>query len=328
MIETTTTEQNAELPTLEVSVDWAPAYELLLSFLVFVWRGKHVLVELGQSWVADVKHRLPSDFAQRVSLARGGGKSQPEDDLLGLLVRTCPVARDAATWVDWLAHLSAGEAYELLAPELPDSGLRLPRDFVTWRDRMAGLLGTWNSCYFGEVDPRMLDGLRADAERVRSLVGTMPPRDLIEQVTNGISIEPGPGTWRIALTPQHHLRPYNNDCLIADGMLVFYPAEVLPTPADAPPTALLRLTRGLSDESRLRILRYLSGGPRSLTDVARFAGLSQPTVHHHLTQLRAAGLIRLHYSLTSPVRYSLRTHALEQLSRALGSYLEPSGGSS
>ena len=69
------------------------------------------------------------------------------------------------------------------------------------------------------------------------LIGTLPPRDLIEQVTNGMSIEPGLGTWRIELTPQHHLRPYNNDCPLVDGLCILYPLDVLPTPPDSPPPA-------------------------------------------------------------------------------------------
>jgi DNA-binding transcriptional ArsR family regulator len=85
----------------------------------------------------------------------------------------------------------------------------------------------------------------------------------------------------------------------------------------------MRLTRGLGDESRLRILRFLATSPRSLTEVARFADLSQPTVHHHLTQLRSAGLVRVHCSLSTPVRYTLRPHALERLVQQLGTYLEP-----
>ena len=106
--------------------------------------------------------------------------------------------------------------------------------------------------------------------------------------------------------------------------MLLYPADVLASPPDEPPVGLLRLTRGLSDESRLRILRFVSGGPRSLTEVARFAGLSQPTVHHHLTQLRTAGLVRVHCTLAGPVRYSLRAHSLDQLSRQLGTYLHTS----
>jgi DNA-binding transcriptional ArsR family regulator len=314
-----------QISQLEVSIDWAPAYELVVSLEVFVFRGKHVLVELGQSWADDVRSRLPADFVQRANHAGNGFKGKHEDDLLMLLVRACPGNREASAWLDWLSELSPGEAYEALAHQLPETGPRLPRDFVDWRDRTASLLRAWNASYFGEVEPEVLEGLQRDAERVRGLIGTLPPRDLVEQVTNGMSIEPGPGTWRVELVPQYHLRPYNHDCPLADGIMILYPAEILPPPPDAPPLALMRLTRGLGDESRLRILRFLSEGPRSLTEVARFAGLSQPTVHHHLSQLRSAGLVRIHCSLSSPMRYSLRTHALEQLALALGSYLEPGG---
>jgi DNA-binding transcriptional ArsR family regulator len=87
---------------------------------------------------------------------------------------------------------------------------------------------------------------------------------------------------------------------------------------------LRRLTHALSDESRLRMLRFLANGPATMTEVARFAGLSQPTVHHHLVQLRAAGLVRIHFTLSSPTRYSLRPHALDVLAQQLGAYLTPS----
>ena len=73
----------------------------------------------------------------------------------------------------------------------------------------------------------------------------------------------------------------------------------------------MRLTHALSDESRLRMLRFVADGPCTLTEVARFIGLSQPTVHHHLVQLRAAGLVRVHFAVSGPSRYSLRPHALD-----------------
>jgi DNA-binding transcriptional ArsR family regulator len=112
--------------------------------------------------------------------------------------------------------------------------------------------------------------------------------------------------------------------VIHDGVIILYPcdAAVVPT-AEMPPAPLLRLTRALSDESRLRMLRFLARTPSSsLTEVSRFAGLSQPTVHHHLTQLRAAGLVRIQFGPSGPNRYSLRPHALEQLAEQLGDYLE------
>src|SRR6476659_1449125 len=48
---------------LDVAVDWASAYELLVSFVTFAERDKHTLDELGPDWLPHVRHALPADFA-------------------------------------------------------------------------------------------------------------------------------------------------------------------------------------------------------------------------------------------------------------------------
>ena len=308
---------------LRVQVDWAPAYELVLSLICLVCFPKHSLLEVGATWAQDTRRLLPGDLGARLSRKNAAAAlSLKEDDLLMLLVRFCPEEpRDAATFLSWLENLSAGDAYEILAPHLPDAGPRLPRDFVDWRDRCADVLNTWNAVYFGTIDPAILDGLRACADGVRRRLKS-PPQALIEDVTNGILVEPAAGPLTVTLVPQYHERPYNHEAVEQAGIIIMYPAEIQPPNAESPPPRLMRLTHALGDESRLRILRFVADGPRTLTEVARFIGLSQPTVHHHLVQLRAAGLVRVHYNASTPSRYSLRPHALDQLSDQLGTYLQ------
>jgi DNA-binding transcriptional ArsR family regulator len=309
---------------LQVGVDWAPAFELLASFIAFTHSGnKHSLQELGTAWVAQVQQQLPPDYAPRLrhNGASSSTKAKHDHDLLILLAHACPGERDADSWLDWLAQLSPGAAYEAVAGLVADTGSVLPRDFTTWRERIVDLLRTWNTHYFRTFDPAVLAALRADADDVRAQLDSASPGELVEQVTNGIWIESD--MRQVLLVPQHHLRPYNHDCPLTEGQILLYPAELECDPADGPSAALMRLTHGLGDESRLRILRFLATSPRSLTEVARFGGLSQPTVHHHLTQLRSAGLVRVHSSLSTPVRYTLRPHALERLVQQLGRYLEP-----
>ena len=48
----------------------------------------------------------------------------------------------------------------------------------------------------------------------------------------------------------------------------------------------------LSDPSRLRILSMLFEREASITGLAKALGLTPATVHHHITRLRKAGLIR------------------------------------
>ena len=306
----------------ELLVDWAPAYELLISLWTFVSFRLHALLELGPTWVRDVQSRLPSELAARLSRKNVATAIKHEDDLLTLLVRACPGERDARGFLDWFASLTPGAAYEALYPLLAESGPRLPRDFSAWRDRVLEILAAWDQAYFQHIDPEILRGLRAHAVALSARASSEPARDLVEEVTNGILMEPTPDLRSVTLVPQYHERPYNHDAAGLGGPIVLYPADVLATPAAVPPSGLVRLTRALSDESRLRILRFVADGPCTLTEVARFIGLSQPTVHHHLVQLRAAGLVRVHFVMASPSRYSLRPHALEQLSGQLGAYLQ------
>jgi DNA-binding transcriptional ArsR family regulator len=309
---------------LRVAVDWAPAYELLLSLGCFVTFAKHRLLELGEPWVDDVRRRLPAGMAARLSRQNAAmSMKHKEYELLLLLVRACPPERDAQSFIKWLEQLSAGDAYEAVAPRLPDGGPQLPRDFLSWRDRVVNVLHVWDDTYFKGMDPAILRGLEEEANAVRCRL-ECSPQALIEEMTNGIHVEPGEEPTTVTLVPQYHERPYNTDVCEQGGVVILYPADICLPTDDQPPSRLLRLTHALSDESRLRTLRFVADGPRTLTEVARFIGLSQPTVHHHLVHLRAAGLVRVHFVANSPSRYSLRPHALDQLSDQLGRYLQQS----
>ncbi|NTW42311.1 MAG: winged helix-turn-helix transcriptional regulator [Cellulomonadaceae bacterium] len=68
----------------------------------------------------------------------------------------------------------------------------------------------------------------------------------------------------------------------------------LEAPRSASPAALApaaRLFHGLSDPSRLTILRHLALGPHRVVDLVAHLGLAQSTVSQHLACLRACGLV-------------------------------------
>lgn len=54
---------------------------------------------------------------------------------------------------------------------------------------------------------------------------------------------------------------------------------------------MVLLLKALADESRLRILGLLASGERSVDELAELLGLRSPTVSHHLSKLREAGLV-------------------------------------
>lgn len=84
----------------------------------------------------------------------------------------------------------------------------------------------------------------------------------------------------------------------------------------------IRLLGALADPARLAIVRQLAAdGAVCACDVAPAAGLSQPTISHHLRVLREAGVVRGERRGTW-IWYALEPAASERLA-ALGASLRP-----
>jgi DNA-binding transcriptional ArsR family regulator len=154
--------------------------------------------------------------------------------------------------------------------------------------------------------------------------------EVIEEVTSGISFDIPLGVTRVVLVPSVVTRPLS---LIdgSRGTLVVYfgvADEFINGDPEAPPSWLVNMFKALSDEKRLRILRRLGEGVTTLDELTELLSLSKSTVHHHIGQLRAAGLIRVHMdndeSKTKQRHYSLRPQSLTEARAFLDSYLSTS----
>ena len=66
-------------------------------------------------------------------------------------------------------------------------------------------------------------------------------------------------------------------------------ASVVDVPDDL--RELRRFHKVLADANRLRIVRRLSDGPATVTELIEHVGLSQPLVSWHLSKLREIGLV-------------------------------------
>jgi len=300
-----------------VEVDWAEAYELIASLRAYVATQEHKTLEIGEKWVKDVRARITPTFTAELAAY----KELPLGKKLEVLLWQCPGERDAPSFVRWLAGLSPGALYELVAPYTASDSMALLRDLGAQRDQLAHLLHAWDEQYFRALDRAILDGLAADAAAKRALLAVMAPDTLAETATGGVYLAPIADVDVVVLVPQFHYRPWNLYGMHGRVRINLYPADALPPAPGEPPPALLRLTRALADESRLRILRFLATAPRGFTDVVHDSGLAKSTVHHHLVALRAAGLVRVHDDGNGPVTYSLRPPALQELGERLGSYL-------
>lgn len=191
------------------------------------------------------------------------------------------------------------------------------------RDRIVSALAKFRQEVFGPYEADFGPKLARDARATKVLAKDMAPVELIETVTNGLVYRPEPGVRRLVLVPSVVMRPW---CLIAeyDGNLILsYPAadENLTADSQEAPPWLVKVLKALADEKRLRILHRLGQGEASLDDLTELLGVAKSTVHHHVGQLRGAGLVRVVTGGSTDSRYALRPAVYPEISEILEEYV-------
>jgi len=301
-----------------IEMDYTPAYELVCSFMVFATKKWMNNLDLGRSWLRRTEEAVQRSFLDKLH----EDKQYPlaDFDMLYLIIWLRPHGQqdDAESFLHWLRTIDTEELRTLLSPYVGKSPIL--RHLQKFTQRYVELLTLWNDQYFRHVDPAESAVLIDDFEEKRALQRKLDPETLHELATSGGMIDPAAGLSLVVLTPTLHFRPLNNYCHYNGLAITQYAVDLPPEDDETPPLSLMRLTRALSDESRIRILRFLAEEQRSFTDIYKYSKLSKGTVHHHLIMLRAAGLVCTHM-LGYQQRYSIRTEGTAELKLFLESYI-------
>lgn len=148
------------------------------------------------------------------------------------------------------------------------------------------------------------------------------PGELVVEATNGYELSEDLPVDRVLLLPSYWFRPWLIINRVDGTEVLTSPVadEHLALPSAAPPPALVKLTKALGDEGRLRLLRRMGGGPITLADAMDELDLAKTTAHHHLSILRQAGLVVIRGEGRDS-RYALRAHAPTAAAKALEEYL-------
>jgi len=303
--------------------DYSPVYELYISLKAFVESRRHALIDLGKDWAIKVRHGLEKDFLAKLGHIKHDLRFPI---IVPSLVWKTPTTyrQDVGAYLNWLSSLSANDVFSLYQASARAEILNRCPDFQQARDQMVEVLNLWYEQYYSSVEPELAPRLAEIAERQKTAAQGANPEDFIEQLTFGLRMQPILTTRTVVLIPQYHYSPWNVYDLIHGSLIIYYPANIDTSEPGKPSLSLLRLTRALSDENRLRIMRFLSEGQRSFTEVVRFSGLAKSTVHHHLVALRASGLVRILVADGNPGntdRFTLRPGVAEYVAEQLGGYL-------
>ncbi len=200
---------------------------------------------------------------------------------------------------------------------------------VEFRDRLVNALSRFSDEVFSRHQEEFGSAITRAATARRAMATRDSAKDVIEQVTNGLDYEIPLGVTRVVLVPSVVLRPLSLIDRHREMLLVFYALadDFLINNPEAPPAWMVRFYKAMSDEKRLRILRRLSEGDTSLDELTTMLDISKSTVHHHITILRAAGLIRIQIGPNDKGKdakcYGLRPQAFEDASAFLESYMRP-----
>ena len=346
--------------TIEVS----PAYELLQSIVAALDDDEAETYEIGAEWINEVRSRAGDEligrirsvshdnadtFIHLVSLVYDTPAPRDVDAFLAHLRETDAdeiklhvvqfYARETRrmTPPGTIRAAVAGDAearQEFLRTSHPDwepwtdyLGRMLDIDSERLKSDLIEVLEAWNDRIWKPESLTVMPILERDAEAKRDLARELPIDRFVTAATNGVEFAPRPGVERVVMVPSFINRPLVTYNEFGETFIIIYPVadESVSAEADTPPLRLVRLSKALGDEKRLRILRALADGERTLMELAEMFGVAKTTMHHHMIVLRSAGLVSVG---VGSKRYRLRHETVPDVGALLSGYLGAATGPS
>lgn len=351
----TTTRPAGSVPTLRV--DPRPAYEFILSLVAYATPQRVDSYDIGPEWFQRIGAVVSDELRERIArvtrgcehllcrlfgIAHGLEPPASADALIEAVERLDP-ARLRLTLLgyyakrtrrrvppDVIAAAAEGDASAQRrlvadASDGPECERALAATLATEPAALHALLlevlRGWRDAAWDEHLDTAWPVIEREADRLRALAAQMPVDRLVNEATSGADVLPAPGIDTVEIYPTWVLRPWTiqweHESTLILGVSV--PPEQLSADPDEPPDRLVRLTRALGDERRLRILRRLTAGDYSLQELSDHFAIPKTTLLHHLVILRSVGIVRV--AAGSNGRYSLRPGMPLELHRLLDGYL-------
>ena len=296
-----------------VAVEWGLAYEALVGLALFIGGEPETTYEVGPAWFKAVRRKASPELREAArtlvgtegysmvgltGLARESGGRRVADlvarlradgsgEVKSALLHCDRPMREALARGDEVAKREFLKRQPKHLREVMKRSLeRDPRDLATGT---ADLVERWDREVFAELGPPLEGELKASAQSTSRLSHQLPAERLIVKVTRGVEYRTEPWIDSVVLVPTVLNRPWVDITEHGATKYLYYPAG---RDAAAPDVELVEVYKALGDETRLRILRLLSTGVTSLSEIAEKLGLAKSTVHGHMVVLRVAGLTR------------------------------------
>lgn len=272
----------------QVVFEFSPLYELVNSLELFLNKKSLKNVELGSDWIDNIQSKLDT-----ANFDLGNPKDLPDFTYLYLFIWQSPEKENIDLFLQWLKSLQPGSLYEKLFSYISET---LPADLSEIRDQYVEIIDKWNRLYFSNLDSNIMDCLRQSVINLDQLIDTRDPVLFVEKISGGLKIEAYEGLRQVIMTPTYHTNPLITIRKLKNVAHILYPVDLPETDPTGPSKKLVRITKALADENRLKIVKLLREGPKTFTEILQHFTISKSTVHHHVMLLRTAGLISSYHT--------------------------------
>ncbi|MBL1120138.1 winged helix-turn-helix transcriptional regulator [Streptomyces sp. 110] len=255
----------------------------------------------------------PAEYCALLMLDTGETPVEAIDLYRSVLSRSTPIEPSGAerSAVEGFAGAFAERVFELL------------RDPAGCKQRLLTFLNAYLEKVFVPIAPAIEVAVCRAAESTEKILAMQPTLASIEALTGGYTLSSALKMDTIDLAPSVFIYPFmaqRMDQGHGRALIVFGVRDDATTGfQESNPEHLLDAMKALANPHRLQILRLLLERPALSGEFTRLLDLSQPTVHHHLAQLRSCGLIRQE-RVPEGMLYSFRPEAAELLVADLAQY--------
>jgi len=182
------------------------------------------------------------------------------------------------------------------------------------KSHLTTLMQGWYETIIKPDESYTLSILKKDFEARSIMKEKLTPEKFVEWTTGSI-YAPEPTVTDVLLIPQYIYRPWTVGADDINTKIFYYPVsdESIIDGNDIyiPPFALVQGYKALGDEMRLKIIKFLYEGDATLQDLTGKLNIAKSTVHHHLSLLRAARIVRTvnsMYHLNKDNLFAIESH--------------------
>jgi biotin operon repressor len=164
--------------------------------------------------------------------------------------------------------------------------------------------------------------LERDQKEKEQWLKNQSPKEIVLHAA-GVDYKPEPGITKVLLIPHHIYRPWTIQANLEETKVFYYPVSDTSLNESEDPyelsAQLVGRLKAIGDEKRLRIVKLLTEKEKTLKELTALLGMGKTTVHHHLSLLRSAGIVKV-----TGAYYSVTEHAFQGIETQIETYLERS----